>query len=105
MKTITKEIQTVTEQVEVKEGVFYFNIDYISYKAIISFDEDAIDYKLEILTDFSDNFRIRRKEDYVFLGDDLPYEIKLFIREDKSVEIITEEWYNIVRKEILKRLL
>lgn len=100
MKTITKEIKTV----EVKEGVFYFYIDFISYKVIISFDEDAIDYKLEILTYCYEEWGIKVKSDYIFSVDDLPYEVKLFIWEDKSVKTITEEYYNEVRNEILKRL-
>lgn len=96
----------MTEQVEVKEGVFYFDIDYTSYKAIISFDEDGIDYKLEILTDFSDynQWGIKIKSGYVLSGDDLPYEVRLFFKKDKSVTIITEKWYTAVRNEILKRL-
>jgi len=104
MKTITKEIQTVTEQVEVKEGVFYFNIDYNYYKVVISFIDDAIYYKLEILTDFYEELGIKVESNYALFGDDLPYEVKLFILEDKSVKTITEEWYTTVRNEILKRL-
>jgi len=99
MKIIkTKEV--VKEEIEVLDGVYYFEKDLICNKIKL---EDG-EFTMETLLNFSSPLGIKVVEDYVEEdGYNLPYAFKQFILGESGKKIEKEEYYK-EREDILKRL-
>lgn len=92
MNTITKIKEVVTEQIELKEGVYLFDRERM-YKFTIKFNIHGwIHYTKEVLTHYNNQFGISFYEDDEFRGDDLPYELLEFLRDGKGESVTEETW-------------
>lgn len=103
MKIIkTKEI--VTEEIEVKEGTYYFDIQSRCYKITIEeTDKDGYTkYKMETLNNFGNIYSIRIYDDEC-TSEDVPYEFKQFYLGDAGRKIEKEE-FDLEKQDILNKL-
>jgi len=102
---ITKTKEVVTEEIEVKAGIYYFDIQLRSYKMIIEeTDEDGYTkYKMETLNNFGNNYSIKIYEDEC-TSENPPYEFKQFYLGEAGRKIEKEE-FDKERQEILKRII
>jgi len=116
MKLIkTKTIETVTEEITVKEGIYYFSLRYFNdepyeYYRISLLNNGADDsYPLVEITrvrDSYDDYLILSKSDYM---DNLPYTAESYFKgenidDEQRFKTITEEEF-IAVKEKVKELL
>lgn len=97
---ITKTKEVVTEEVEVLDGVYYFESDLTSNRIKIEDEE----FTMETLLNFASPLGIKVIEDYIAEdGFNLPYVFKQFILGESGKRIEKKEYYK-EREEVLKRL-
>lgn len=102
---ITKEIKTVTEEIEVKAGTYYFeDEEIVAHKFTLEEpQENYSEYKMETLFSNSNRVGIIIREDGAWDGEDLPYKFSAFIKGVGGKEITKEEFYK-EKQEVLNRL-
>ena len=105
MKIIKKK-KVVEEEIQIEVGTYYFtNNDLSVYK--FSFEEDEgnyINYKLEVIENFSNRYGITLREDWSDGQDNLPYSVEQFLLKMGCKEITEEEFLQ-EKKEVLDRIL
>jgi len=102
---LAKKKEVVTEEIEVKTGVYYFEDgDMISHKFTLGEDEENYtDYILESLQNFSNRTGIVVKKDGTWEAEDLPYVFQKFILGISGKKIEKEE-FDKEKQEILNKL-
>lgn len=107
MKLIkTKKVETVTEEIDILPGTYYFeDDDLISYKMILpEEDEDGFcDYILESVRNFGNVFGIIVKDDWLD-KDKLPFVFENFILGNGGKKIKQKE-YQLERQDVLNKLM
>jgi hypothetical protein len=103
---LINKVQIIEEQVEVKEGTYYFEDDkLVVYKFSFTEDEHTyFDYKFEEVKNFSNIYSITFKEDWSDGISDLPYKVEQFLLKKEGKEI-TEQEFNSEKEEVINRLL
>lgn len=102
---ITKTKKTVIEDIDVQPGSYFFQDENAMYSKLVlgESEDDYSKFTLEILTNFSDVWGIRFREDGAWDESDLPYGFRQFILGVGGKKIEKEEYYK-ERAEILEKL-
>ena len=103
---ITKKKEVVTEEIEIKAGTYYFKCqDNEFHKMELGETDDngVTNYKCTYVSNFSDIFSIKIREDYTFDEEHLPYKFSAFIREISGKKIEKEEFEQ-QKQEVISRL-
>jgi hypothetical protein len=103
---LINKVQIIEEQVEVKEGTYYFEDDnLVVYKFSFTEDEHTYsDYKFEEVKNFSNIYSITFKEDWSDGIRNLPYKVEQFLLKKEGKEI-TEQLFNTEKEEVINKLL
>ena len=113
---ITKEKEVIKEEIEIKEGLYFFSVGYRGdepyeyYKININSEaygrhEGFAQIDWEFVRDDSADYCIRKKSGY---DDFLPYDVNKFFLQDsaeKEYKAITEQEFEQQKQEVIKRLL
>lgn len=101
---ITKTKEVVTEEIEVQQGEYYFDIQARSHKMTVGeTDEDGYTkYKMETLNNFGNIYSIRVYDDECN-SEEVPYDFKQFILGEAGKKITKEE-FDFEKQDILKRI-
>lgn len=101
---IIKAKEVVTEEIEVKIGTYYFDIQARSYKMTIekTNEEGYTKYKLETLNNFGNIYSIRIYDDEC-TSENIPYEFKQFYLGETGRKIEKKE-FDLERQDILNRI-
>lgn len=103
--TIKKEV--VAEELEIEAGTYYFKCtegEFHKMELGETDNEDITNYRCTYVSNFSDVFGIKVREDYTYDEQDLPYKFSAFIR-GISGQKITKEEFEQQREEVLKKLI
>jgi hypothetical protein len=102
---LAKKKEVVTEEIEVKAGLYYFeDSDVISHKFILKEEEENYtEYILETLHSFSNRIGIIIKEDGAWEAEELPYVFQKFILGISGKKIEKED-FDKEKQEILNKL-
>ncbi len=101
---ITKTKEVVTEDIEIKAGIYYFeDDDLVVYKFVLEeTEDDYTNYMLEIVQNFSNIYSLTIKKDGAWDEEGLPWRAKqFFLGGTKKIE---KEQYYKERTELLERL-
>ena len=103
---VTKTKEIVTEEIEVNPGTYYFKCedgDYYKFILEKTDGDGSTNYTYTSVTNFSDIFGIRVKEDYIIFNDNIPYTFSAFIREISGKKIEKEDFEQ-QKQEVIKRI-
>lgn len=104
---ITKTKEVVIEEVEVLPGTYYFKCTDGEYHKMElgETDEDRVtNYRCTYVSNFSDIFSIKVREDYTYDEEGLPYKFSDYVREISGKKIEKEEFEQ-QKQEVINKII